>query len=219
MVNRNVNQQGEEFGYPIYEEDEIDLYELWLVLKKRYKVILLTLFVFILSAVMYLFLASPVYKTEAVIFPIGGEKGNLPSILKSLPVSLPSSANKVTVESILKSRTLRERIVKKLNLLPVLFKDLWDEKRNTWKADLEVDEIPTILDGAETLKDLISVSSDKKTGTIKLSVEFPGDPEMAYKIANVALDETYKILNEKSWSLAKKHRIFVGLLTLVFFQD
>ncbi|AAC06758.1 putative protein [Aquifex aeolicus VF5] len=209
MEEKSIDRKSEKLGYPMYEEDEIDLYELWVVLKKRFRVILLTLVIFIAGAVAYVFIAPPVYKTEAVIFPIGGEKTNLPSILEGLPVPLPSVADKVTVESVLKSRTLRERVIEKLNLMPVLFKDLWDESRNTWRQDLEPEDIPTILDGAELLEDLISVSSNKKTGTITFSVEFPEDPHMAYKIAQVSLEEAYKILNEKSWSLAKKHRIFL----------
>jgi capsular polysaccharide biosynthesis protein len=50
-----------------YEEDEIDLYELWLTLKRRYKLLVSVMFSFILLSIVYLFLAKPVYKTEFIV--------------------------------------------------------------------------------------------------------------------------------------------------------
>ena len=47
-----------------YQEDEIDLYELWLTLSKRWKVIAFTTILFILTAVVYIFIAKPVYTSS-----------------------------------------------------------------------------------------------------------------------------------------------------------
>jgi uncharacterized protein involved in exopolysaccharide biosynthesis len=207
-IEQSIPINGNPYVSPTYEDDEIDLYELWLILKKRAKTMLITTLLLFSLAVAYIFIKPPVYKTETTIFPLGGKKEGVSSFLANLPIALPSSApSTLTVETVLKSRLLRERIVKKLNLLPILYASLWDEKRKTWKKDIE--KVPTVLDGAEKLKKLISVSTDKKTGVITLSIEFPKDPKMAYKIAKVALEEAQKILNEKSWSLAKKQRIFL----------
>ena len=199
--------------FPVYyEDDEIDLYELWLVLKKRKKTVLLFTAVFTIVSVLYCLLASPVYKTEASIYPLGGGKNEgLSSLLSSLPVSIPISGKSgLTVEAVLESRTLKERVIKDLNLLPELFPDKWDSKHNVWK--LEGDEKPpTVLDGVKKLDKLMSVSTDKKTGIITLSVEFKNDPRMAYKIAQCSLREARKILNEKSFSLAREYREYVGM--------
>ncbi|EDP75562.1 Wzz/FepE/Etk N-terminal domain-containing protein [Hydrogenivirga sp. 128-5-R1-1] len=51
----------------LYYEDEIDLYELWLKLKKRWRVILVTVVVFIAASVTYLFITKPVYRTSFLI--------------------------------------------------------------------------------------------------------------------------------------------------------
>ena len=197
---------------PYYEEDEIDLYELWLTLKKRKKIVLGITALFTLVALVLCFVLPPTYRTEATLMPLGGkEKGGLSSILASLPVSLPVSGQSgITVEAVLKSRTLRERIVKDLNLLPVLFSNKWDEKNKRWILKGNDDRPPTVLDGAEKLKKLISVSTDRKTGVITLSVEFKKDPVMAYKIAETALKEADNILNEKSFTLARRYRIYIG---------
>jgi uncharacterized protein involved in exopolysaccharide biosynthesis len=117
---------------PIYEEDEIDLYQLWLILKKRVKTILITTAIFVATAIAYIIIAAPVYKTEATIFPLGGKKSGVSSLLSSLSISLPIPAHlssTITVETVLKSRILKERIIKRLNLLPVLFSDLWDKTK------------------------------------------------------------------------------------------
>ncbi|SNZ06133.1 Chain length determinant protein [Persephonella hydrogeniphila] len=52
-----------------YQEDEIDLYELWLTLKKRWKVIIATTFFFILVATIYILISPNLYKVEAYISP------------------------------------------------------------------------------------------------------------------------------------------------------
>lgn len=202
-----------EYYPPCYEEDEIDLYELWLTLKRRKNIVLGVTVLFSLFAIVLCFILPPTYKTEATLMPLGGKQGGgLSSFLSSLPISLPVSTGQsgITVEAVLKSRTLRERVVKDLDLLPLLFPDKWDSKNKRWILKGKDDRPPTLLDGAEKLKKLISVSTDKKTGVVTLSVEFKKKPEVAYKIAETALKEANNILNEKSFTLAKKYRIYVG---------
>ncbi len=51
----------------LYYEDEIDLYELWLRLKKRWRVVLATVVVFLTASVTYLFVTKPVYRASFLI--------------------------------------------------------------------------------------------------------------------------------------------------------
>ena len=199
--------------YIYYEEDEIDLYELWLTLKRRKKIIFGITGLFTVIAIVLCFILPPTYKTETTLMPLGGKStGGLSSLLSSLPISVPiptGSESGITVEAVLKSRILRERVIKDLNLLPKLFPDKWDPEKKQWILEGEEDTPPTILDGAEVLDKLISVSTDKKTGVITLSVEFKKDPKLAYDIANAILKEADTILNEKSFSLARKYRMYI----------
>jgi len=195
------------YAYSHIEDDEIDIYELWLILKKRLKWIFGTFAVFLTLAIVYILISPPVYKTETSIYPLQGQQQTgLSTLAGTLGISLPTSSQSLTVEAILKSNTIKETLIKKLNLMPLLFESKWDNKTKTWK---DPEDAPTILDGIDKLEDLISISTDKKTGVITISVEFPKNPQMAYLIAKTLLEETNKILNEKSWSLAKKYRIFV----------
>ena len=192
-----------------FEEDEIDLYEIWLTIKKRKKLILLVTFFITVAAIIISLLLPKVYKTETSLMPLGGEKvSGIASILSSLPISMPTSTSGLTVEAVLKSRTLKERLIKNLNLLPILFEDKWDNRTKTWDVKDKKD-IPTVLKGVKALKKLISVSTDKKTGVITLSVQFKKDPLMSYNIAKEALKITREILNEKSFTLAKKYRQYI----------
>ena len=196
----------------LYEEDEIDLYELWLVLVRRKKVVLGITFFAVLIALIIAFLLPPVYKTEATLMPLGGKGkslGGLAGLASLAGISLPVEQSGITVEAVLKSRTLRERIIKRLNLLPKLFSNKWDKKHKKWILKDEKDQPPSLYDGAEALKGLISVSTDRKTGVIIFSVEFKKDPKIAYKIAVTGLQEARKILNEKAFTLARKYRIYV----------
>ena len=195
------------YEYPHINEDEIDLYELWLILKKHTKCILGTLTVFLIIALIYILISPPVYKTETTIYPLQEQqKSSLSTLAGNIGISLPTFLQSLTVEAVLKSNTVKELLINKLNLMPLLFESEWDNKTQTWK---DPKNAPTILDGIEKLDDLISTSTDKKTGVITISVEFPKDPKMAYLIAKTLLEETNKILNEKNWNLAKKHRIFI----------
>ncbi len=195
-------------NYPQIEEDEIDLYELWLVIKKRKKIILGIAAFLLFIALVYAFLAPKVYRSQSTIMPLGGEKkGGLASLIGSF-VPVPTGQSGLTCEAVLNSRILREEIVKDLNLLPILFKDKWDPVKKQWI--LEGDEQPpTVFDGANALKKLLTTSSDKKTGVITINSDFPEDPVLAYKIAESALKNLDKILNEKAFTLAKKYRIYI----------
>jgi capsular polysaccharide biosynthesis protein len=59
------NQQNPQ--YPYIEEDEIDLYELFLTLKKRWEIIVSTAFFLIIIAVVYILISKPVYKHTAIL--------------------------------------------------------------------------------------------------------------------------------------------------------
>ncbi|MBK3333368.1 hypothetical protein GWK41_09840 [Persephonella atlantica] len=67
-----------------YQEDEIDLYELWLTLKKRWKVVLSTTALFVLASVVYILVAKPVYEIKTYIqtMYLGGDIGVKPEKVK-----------------------------------------------------------------------------------------------------------------------------------------
>lgn len=203
-----MNKYKEREDIYCYDDDEIDLYELWLTLKKRKKTVLLTTLFFIIISVAYALLATPVYRTESTLVPLGESSTGMSSLLASLPILIPAQTEGLSVDVVLKSRTVKEELIKKFNLLPLLFKDEWDEETKSWK---DSEDAPTILDGVEKLEDLISVGKDKETGVINFAVLFPEDYQMPYKLANEALKITDRILNEKSAKLARLYTAYIKM--------
>ena len=59
-----------------YYDDEIDLYELWLVLKRRKAVIILTTSIFFLVSIVYSILAKNVYRVESIVL-LPNENGRI----------------------------------------------------------------------------------------------------------------------------------------------
>ncbi len=181
-----------------YEDDEIDLYELWLTLKKR-KSVIIGLFIFAVFATAVIsFVMTPIYRSTASVIPVSGSQsplGNLAGLAAMAGISIGQSDESQKIMAVLKSRTIKENVIKRLNLINII-----------------LDEIPEDRDpmnvAIEALDDMVSISDDKKTGVISISVDFK-DPQIAKKIADTYVDELQRILNEKALTVAKLNRIFL----------
>ncbi len=178
-------------------DDEIDLYELWQKIWSKKKFIGSIFFLVVAITAAISFLMTPIYRSEAVLMPIAGKPtmpfAEIAAQFLGTPIGESDISAKIT--AVLKSRTIKERVVNRLNLINELIKkDI--ENRNPMNVAVEV------------LEKMVKVSSDKKTGSISLSVENP-DPALAQKIAFAYIDELQKILEEKALTLAKANRIFL----------
>jgi len=183
----------------IYEEDEIDLYELWLTLKKRKKVIIGLFLVITFSTALISLLMTPVYRSEASVIPVSASSsplGELAGLAAMAGFSVGGETDTAKIKAVLKSRTIKEEVIKDLNLIPVLLED-----------DIPEDRDPMNV-AVETLDEMVSISEDKKTGVITISVDYK-DPEIAKKIGGVFIEKLQKIMNEKALTLAKVNRIFL----------
>lgn len=67
-------------NYVIYE-DEIDLYEIWLKIKKRYKIIVGTVCFFVALSLIYIFITKPIYEEKFTV--------KLPSYANAKPLLTP----------------------------------------------------------------------------------------------------------------------------------
>ncbi len=168
-------------------------------LKKRIKLWLSIFFVGTALSVVLAFVLPKKYESTAVIMPISSTSSGLGSLsdlasLAGLNISGGEDINKII--AILNSRTIRERIIKKLNLIPVLVKKEEAEKRNPINVAIK------------KLEKKVGINHNKRLGTISISVE-DEDPLLAQKIAQAYIDETRLLLNEKKLSVAKFDRIYL----------
>ncbi|WP_457640405.1 GumC family protein [Persephonella sp.] len=182
-----------------YEEDEIDLYELWLTIKKRKKLII-GLFLFItISTAIISFILTPVYRSEASVIPVSAASsplGELAGLAAMAGFSVGSTGDSAKIMAILKSRSIKEAVIKDIDLIPVLLEE-----------DIPEDRDPMNV-AVETLDEMVSVSEDKKTGVITISIDYK-DPELAKKIAEKYIEKLQEIMNEKSLTIARFNRLFL----------
>ena len=184
---------------PCYEDDEIDLYELWLTIKKRKKVIIGLFLSMVSITVVISLIMTPIYRSTTTVLPISSSSnplGSLAGLAAMAGVSVGGGESSQKVMAVLNSRTIKENVIKDLNLLPLLLEDKDVEDRNPMNVALE------------EFEDMVSISDDKKTGVISVSVDYK-DPKMAQKIADQYIKELEVLLNEKALTVAKMNRIFI----------
>jgi uncharacterized protein involved in exopolysaccharide biosynthesis len=193
------------------QEDEIDLYEYYLVIRKRLRPLLLfamgTAFG---TGLVSLFLIPKVYEAKATILPIEGAEGSLVSALNTLgglagiPLAQKQTSSQ-TLVAVLESISLAEGVISRLDLMKEFFKGDWDLAKGNWKNP---DKAPPLEDGIRKLKSMVSIQQDRKTGVVTIKVEYT-DPRLAAAIANTYVEELDRFINKNALSMAKRQRIFL----------
>jgi len=195
-------------------EDEIDIFELWNIIWKRRKIIFALSFVITSITLIISFFMTPIYKSTAKIVPLSSKRSfaiPVPSeALRLLGVSGLGGGAENIIKAVLNSRELAKRVIQQTGIEKYLYGKLWDEKKNRIKENIPPEKIPSIDELAELfIKNYLEITEDKKTGAIEISVLFPKEPTLASFVANKYIEELQKILNEKSYTLAKKNRMFL----------
>ncbi|MHB8232038.1 MAG: GumC family protein [bacterium] len=179
------------------DEDEIDLFELWETIWKRRKFIGIFFTAAVVVSVIISFLLPKIYKSTATVIPISSSHAGS-SLLSAgatiLGISMPHSGGTNKILAVLHSRTIRDMVVKDLNLVPVFIKNK-DSKDKAVKA-------------AGILKSLVTVSQNKQLSTIKISAQNK-NPELAQKIAGEYVKDLGTILNKKAFTVSKMNVIFL----------
>jgi uncharacterized protein involved in exopolysaccharide biosynthesis len=181
----------------ICQEDEIDLLELFQIIwNNRFFIAKIVLGITILTAIIS-FILPKTYTSESVIVPVTKSSSGSGLSAIAAMAGLPVGGDQATanVVAVLNSNTLRERVVKDLNLLDEILKD----KKSEFKRPYQ--------EAGIRLKSNIKINEDKKTGTIKIGVDWK-DPDIAQKINESIIKNLRQILNEKSFTVAKMNRIF-----------
>jgi uncharacterized protein involved in exopolysaccharide biosynthesis len=200
--------------YTENKEDEIDLVELWQIIwTGKLFIIAFVVFCTLLAGIISFVFLPEIYESTTTLIPakqeesslgsLGGLLGNLP-----LPIRLPGQGSSNTM-SFLESRTLKERLITKYNLLPILYADIWNPQKKSWDVD-NPDEKPTAILAIqkEVLDAYFSVSQDSKTELITIS--WAGeDPTLCAQMLERTIDELTFFLENEYISDARREREFV----------
>lgn len=190
MEKENIREQ------IVYEEDEINLLDLLIVLCKRKKLIFsITMGLAVLTAIVSLLLPN-IYSAETSILPPQQSSSTMASqILSQLGGAASLAGNMLGVSTpsdlyvgMLKSRTIYDRIIKRFNLQQLYETDTIDETR-------------------KALDDHVDVEADNKSGIITIAVE-DKDPKRAAKMANAFVEELKKLTRHLALTEASQRRIF-----------
>ncbi len=178
-------------------EEEIDLYDLWLKLVRRKKLILGFFTAGVLIALAAGLVMTPVYRSSASLLPVSSGSGTaLARLADVLPGFQPGTGDTSSkVLAVLESRSIRERVVKRVGYERIL------------GGDPPRDRDPVNV-AAEALENMITVSRDRDTGLVRISVEHR-DPELAQTIGKVLIEELKSLLGEKTLTIAKANRLFL----------
>ena len=237
---QNPNQQ---FQYDA--EDEINLLELWQVIWKRRKLIGTLVVTMVLVTIVTSLFMKNIYQSQAIIVPVttkdsgggGGTLAALASQFGSLPgISLPGASSATEIVSLLNSNILREKIVERYRLMPVLFYEQWDPKKNDWKraSGINLNPLrwlsklagaiqqsnstysrlkeeggaPQIWDALRLLDNIVKVKNNIKDNTITLTVDYE-DPELAAKMAGYFLDTLTDHMSAEAKRVALINRAYL----------
>ena len=180
-------------------DDEIDLRELFSVIWAGKKLIAAVTSLFAIVAVIYALSLANEYKSYAVVAPaesggsaLGNMAGQLGGLASLAGINIGSGENNETLEAmeIMQSWGFMEEFIETNNLqVPVYAGEGWDKASNTLKLDdrlydaesktwLIEDEdsgkrrSPTSWELFEEFDEKVSVSQDKTSGLITISVEY-----------------------------------------------
>lgn len=194
---------------------QIDLRELFAVIWNGKWIVSLITSVFTVAAVVYALSLPDVYKSEALLAPVSEEAGlKVPGQLGGLAalagVNLAGLGGGDKTElalEIIKSRDFLGRFIEMHNLyIPIMAAEGWNRAEDTLLIDEDIYDIkrkewvrevkapfqpkPSVLETHEEFLKLVSVSKDKISGMVKVSVEYYS-PYMA----KLWVDELIKAIN------------------------
>ena len=177
-------------------DDEIDLWALWdTVWSGRWLIIAITS-LFAVGGVIYALMAKPSVRVEVVLAP--ADKQMLPSALGQLGglanlagVNIGGGGNQEPL-AVLKSKGFMSDFISEQKLMPVLLRDI-NQK----------DGAPDVRDAVRVFERVRTVTEDKKTGLVTLTVRW-SDPATAADWANLMVQRLNSRL--RAQALAESQR-------------
>ncbi|MCZ6675888.1 MAG: Wzz/FepE/Etk N-terminal domain-containing protein [Candidatus Poribacteria bacterium] len=183
--------------------DETDLFEYFqIVWQRKWGGLLIINCVVIATLIHTLWLADEVYEAQATIMPLKSSSGSRMSALTNfvpggLPFSMsPGEENLNRFVNILQSRTLAEAVVRHLDLMHELYRDVPPQERPTFQRVVK-----------HVKSDLVQATDNKK-GLVQFSAQ-ADSPQLAADIANAYVQHLQRYLKENIATESERNRIFI----------
>ncbi|MGI6446357.1 MAG: GumC family protein [Candidatus Ozemobacteraceae bacterium] len=171
------------------EEDEIDLFELFGVLKKHYKLVLIMPLIVAILVALYSLTMPNYYKSSATLY-VQSKSGSLNSVLSAIPMAgmlgLGQSSDSGYLEAFLKSNTMSGIIIQKYGIATNTAIVGPNPKP---ASDVKYDDLLNIVNKT------VSIGNDAKSGLITISAETM-DANLSAQITNSYIEHLTRFANE-----------------------
>lgn len=184
--------------------ESINLIEAWLVIWKDKWWVLASAAICVGISLAYVFTADSWYRAEVLLQPADnkstqGLTGGLGALggLASLAGLNVSNGNSDEAIAVLTSHEFTGAFIEEQDLLPVLFHKKWDAANKRWKSPDPRDQ-PDTRDAVKFFdKTVRSVQEDKKTGFIRMYIEWT-DPRVAATWANLLVARVNETMRNRA---------------------
>lgn len=199
--------------------DALSIRELWNVLYGARALIITLTVVSTIVAIGVAYAMTPVYRAKALLVPASDDPAAANAAgLATSPfgsfaalAGLNVNANGSRVNeaiAVLQAREFTERFIEENQLLPVLFEDDWDAERKAWKVD-DPSEAPTLTDAFRVIDEIRTVSQDRRSGFVTLTVDWK-DREVAARWATLLIDGVNRRMRERTIREAERSLEFLN---------
>lgn len=141
----------------------------------------------VLSATAWAFMATPIYRAEAVLLPVTqeGDMNILASMASQIGalgslagLDVGGSMEKERAMATLRSRALSEKFILDKHLLPRIFAEDWDSESQKWTVD--PDDVPTLWRAQKVFdEDIRFIEENRRTGMVTVAIEWDDPVEAA----------------------------------------
>ena len=194
---------------------EIDLVAFWeIIWKRKFTILVFSLLCTTVAIWISLYVLPVTYKSYLVLqSKETNGTSNLSEFAANMPIDFPlgflanTRKKDITIISFLNSRIIKERLIKRYDLLPKLYPREWDEVNQKWLPD-DPKKIPTVMKSIKQFKKIYIVDQDQKTGLITISW-IDKDPEFAKIMLERIVQEVQDYFENEYESDAKREYDFV----------
>lgn len=202
---------------PDQQMDDIDLFDIWERLVKRWRLIASVTAAITILGIAAALTARPIYEAKVVMLVSSDENSNKLQSLSGIASQLGLGAlglgsgwqsnHKAEALATIQSRILTEGYIRDKNLLPILFDKEWDAARKEWKNPLKP---RTLWDGNKLFERGIRiVAEDRKTGLVTLTITWK-DKEMAAQWANDLVARTNAYVRQRALDLSARNLAYLN---------
>jgi uncharacterized protein involved in exopolysaccharide biosynthesis len=170
------------------------------VWKRRYFIILLVALAVLVTAAASVIM-TPTFESKALISPVSQaqESASVSFLAAQFGITPPTPTSLSEINNLLNSNILREKILKKYDLLPILIKEeilkKMSENEKTWE-------------GIRRLRDSVKITPRVKESILEVSAQFR-DPKLAAQVVGYFLTELTEHMSAEVKRVAGTNKMYL----------